>query len=51
MRVEIDYKLYCWWGAVQNTSLYRSAYPNGQMRYWFEVGGKNYKPTPEIKIV
>jgi len=41
--VEISYATYCRWGALQNSSLSRSKYPNGQDRYWFMIGGKNYK--------
>jgi len=48
--VEIDYKIYCWWGAVQNSSLSRSQHPNGQTRYWFLSGGKNYKSLPEKRM-
>ncbi len=48
--VEIDYKTYCNWGAVQNFSLSKSHYPNGQARYWFKLGGQNYKTLPEKRM-
>ncbi len=48
--IEIDYATYCRWGAVQNTSLHKSAYPNGQTRYWVTLGGQNYKVLPEMRM-
>ncbi len=45
--IEITYKNYCSWGAVQNPSLSRIQYPNGQTRYWFKIGGQNYKNLTE----
>ncbi len=48
--VEINYKTYCFWGAIQNPSLHRSFYPNGQARYWFQEGGQNYKTLPEMRM-
>ncbi len=48
--VEINYETYCRWGAVQNLSLSKSYYPNGQARYWFKRGGQNYKTLPEKRM-